>query len=52
MGVIFIFFVWKKDDGQLEIKSNSFYREVIRKMESLNAIDCNKSGENRHSFHL
>lgn len=54
MGVIFDFF-WcvEKRQGQLEIKSNLFYREFICNMESLNPlIACNKSGEKRYSFHL
>lgn len=53
MGVIFDFFCVEKRQGQLEIKSNSFYREFICNMESLNPlIAYNKTGENRYSFHL
>lgn len=41
----------ERRQGQLEIKSNSFYREFICDMESLNPlIACIKSGENRYSF--
>lgn len=53
MGNFRFFLCVERRQGQLEIKSNSFYREFICDMESLNPlIACIKSGENRYSFHL